>query len=564
MKRLWLVCIVLALLSGVAKAQREDTVYALVFDEIAIAPTTSGLVRNIGQSSHLVTVILTDAPSLTCTSPSNVDLGMEYSYDGVTYIRAAGQITRVTANEDGILTNQQNVAGAYPWIRVNVRDFDTTNCRLTVNYSGAIAAFNVNNVAVTNSFLGIGAISTLASPSGLNIQYTPNTPTIEDINITNHSTFLESAYDTFDDSPWVKNDTVQASLTSAANNTVNCFTWLPGESTTVGGATFNAAASGTGYTGVFPNFFVQCDYNKATFATFMNDNNPLVAVTYNGGTDAFTFTPKVGADYDGFKGNALRITCVETSFCVPTLLQVGQWNRLFGGESTFTTQTTPQTLNGCVLFSAPASSSDNIQFFITPRYANCTTALQDVIRVATNRGVQVRWWIDDYQAFGYVFGSGVSAPTTGTTWGVGVPYIPPFVGSVTEFIWQWSDTKDFSYTLTNNWRTTVQPVNTISGSTYGASVAFNGVTYGQDELWLLIPDPSPAAWANTSGVPLLDAVLKFDVGGPAGTNTLIGQLWNAVYYQVNVAADTSFVFDGFTWNVYTNNNADGALLLRQN
>lgn len=189
--------ILLILICSLAWGQREDTVFDTPFQDLATDGVFSGAVRNIGQSSHLMVAILSNAPSQTCVTPAIVDIGMEYSYDNVVYIRANGPITRVTANEDGVLSSVQNLAGAFPYVRIAVRDFDTTTCRVTIKYSGAVAAFNVNNVATNNNFLGINAVSTLADNSGLNTQFTPSSPIVRDISASSSIEFARDVYDAF-------------------------------------------------------------------------------------------------------------------------------------------------------------------------------------------------------------------------------------------------------------------------------------------------------------------------------------------------------------------------------
>lgn len=573
LKRLFLLCLVGLGLVSSGWGQREDTVFDILLTESQMAaPFQTNPVRNIGQSSHLFVILLEDVTAGSCISPQNVDMGMEYSYGNGVWVRGGTDVTRVSANADGIITANQNVAGAFPLVRFAVRNYDNVACQLTISYSGAVAAFNVNNVSTNNTFLGIAAISTLANPSNLNIQYTPSVPTIQSVDITNFSTFYQSLYDIWSLSPWIRDNTVGASWLRAGTNTCTCasgcqtgssfrFTDEPDAITWVSGA------SGSGYSaGSW-----QCNVNRTDLAAAITLYDPYVDASFDGAN--FTITPKVGSGYDaGFRGNSLDFYCGNNP-----ALQLGLFNfasgcsnnvtlnyaaRLGGGRTQFRTQTTPQGLQGCVELRDEASNFSGTFFTIYSLGANCATVGAEYINGRTDRGVQTELYIDDYQAFSYTPSNGSLSGNSGTVWGVGVPFIPAFVGGVTEFQWAFSDNKQNTTNFATNWRNLVQPVNGIVSGSYGGMVIVNGVTYSQQGIKLYIGNPNPTEWVNSSGVPLMDAIMNFNEGGPVGTNKLIGQLWNAVYYQVNVPADTVFVFDSFDWHSWTNSSANGSLLLR--
>jgi len=554
------------LLVGLVFGQREDTVFARVAENLVTNPFVSQPVRNIGQSSHILEVIAADVTSGSCVSPAQVDIGLEYSYDNVTYVRASQGITRLSANEDGVITNNQYVAGAYPFVRVNVRDFPNTTCKLTLDYSGAVAAFNVNNVATNNTFLGLAAIGNLANPSNLNIQYTPSVPYIGDVTITNWVTFTQSLYDIMDASPWMTDDTQMASLTSGTDNSSNCATWQAGNYTVFGDATFNRGASGTGFTGTFPNFYVQCDYlslpnGKQLWASFVSANNNLVDLIYDSVGDAYTVTPKAGIGYDGFRGNSLRVTGVAAFTSLrPMTLSVANYNHLINGKTVFKTQTTPQGLKGAIRLET-TGDQNNVSTMVV-KYLNhdYSVDLPEFMTLRVNSGNAIRIYADDYQVFSFGPNSGVGGALDFIIWGYGVPYIPAFVNGVTDYAWGFMGGMA-NTTGKSNWRSGMTPTNNGTAG-YGAVVAFNGLTYSQDELWVFTGNPQSAVWVNSSGNVLLDAVVKFDVGGVAGSPGLIGQLWNAVYYNVNQPADTPYAFDGSNWRTFTNNSATGTLMFR--
>lgn len=124
--------------AGLAWAQNDLTTYQALFINQGAAPANSPAVRNIGQAAHTAYVLFTNKPSLTCAAGA-ADLGWEHSFDGSTWTRFGQQLSAIALNTDGQLAITITGYGAYPRVRVRIRSFDTTNCQVSVWYSGSVA-----------------------------------------------------------------------------------------------------------------------------------------------------------------------------------------------------------------------------------------------------------------------------------------------------------------------------------------------------------------------------------------------------------------------------------------
>ena len=133
-------------LAGTLLGQQGNTVFQNVYVGITTASHNSLPLRNIGNSGHLLWVLLVAQPTKTCSSPQTVNVGLESSFDNVTWTPAGAQVTSVTADANGNLVTTTTAQGAYPFMRVAVRSFDTTNCALSASYSGTVGSQSVINV----------------------------------------------------------------------------------------------------------------------------------------------------------------------------------------------------------------------------------------------------------------------------------------------------------------------------------------------------------------------------------------------------------------------------------
>jgi hypothetical protein len=146
----WLVVLV-ALACGVPTlwAQRSDTIYQTIFTNIT-APTASAAVHNIGQNIHLLSILFTSQSGHTCSAPAP-NIGIEGGFNGTQYTRVAS-ITSISPDDSGNLAALVTGLGAFPFVRINARGFDTTNCQLSAWYSGSLGGQSSMTVTATAQF----------------------------------------------------------------------------------------------------------------------------------------------------------------------------------------------------------------------------------------------------------------------------------------------------------------------------------------------------------------------------------------------------------------------------
>jgi hypothetical protein len=127
----------LFLACGACFGQGSSTIGVKVFSNIAATQASSPL-QNIGQGSHLVQVIEVNAPAQSCTTDTNIFVRLESSLDNVTWTPFGAPISTVQVDPFGNLTGSTVAFGAFPFIRINVVGFSSTQCRLTAYYSGTL------------------------------------------------------------------------------------------------------------------------------------------------------------------------------------------------------------------------------------------------------------------------------------------------------------------------------------------------------------------------------------------------------------------------------------------
>ena len=151
-------------------------------------PYASVNVRAIGQANHAVSLTLTNAPAHVCVG-GVVSMGLEYSFDNSMFTRFGDQIGAININADSQYTTVANAYGAFPYIRLKVRSFDTTNCILTAAYSGVVAgqatiSLTSSDVSVVNTPSVIASVASTKYRLGYQTDYdsgiltVPNSTTV--------------------------------------------------------------------------------------------------------------------------------------------------------------------------------------------------------------------------------------------------------------------------------------------------------------------------------------------------------------------------------------------------
>ena len=113
--------------------------------QISTYPQASTAIQNIGQGSHLIQVIETNATGQTCnTSDGNILVRLEASLDNTLWTPVGTPITLAIADVFGHITGSTIAFGAFPFLRVNVLSFSNISCVLTVEYSGTLYPSSLN------------------------------------------------------------------------------------------------------------------------------------------------------------------------------------------------------------------------------------------------------------------------------------------------------------------------------------------------------------------------------------------------------------------------------------
>lgn len=120
-------------------AVASDTLTVRVFDNQTVTGN-SALIRNIGQSQHLLYVRLSDSGG-TCTVPVGIAtfvlIYLEGGFDGVNYFPISPRSMQVAAS-GSIYEGLSLANGLFPYLRARL-DSTYTNCRLDAWYTGSIS-----------------------------------------------------------------------------------------------------------------------------------------------------------------------------------------------------------------------------------------------------------------------------------------------------------------------------------------------------------------------------------------------------------------------------------------
>lgn len=130
-------------------AQGSNTIFKQVLSNVSTAQASSN-VTNIGQSQHIVYIILSNAPAQTCTGPTTPDgtllVKIEGSYNNSTFFSLTAANLQVTTNNQGTLY----ATGLAPYVRVHLVTFSLgTTCRLNAFYAGSLYPVYVDKLENT-------------------------------------------------------------------------------------------------------------------------------------------------------------------------------------------------------------------------------------------------------------------------------------------------------------------------------------------------------------------------------------------------------------------------------
>lgn len=141
--------------------QRGDTVYYQVTtNAVANGGATLPSSQSIGQPYHILLANFSDRPGRTCTNvSSNFNVPAIDIFGGGTPALAAVQpitnyvrvIRPATTQAESRYRMIASASGAYPYITFGYRDWNTTDCQLSLLYSGSLSTLDIKKYADVGS-----------------------------------------------------------------------------------------------------------------------------------------------------------------------------------------------------------------------------------------------------------------------------------------------------------------------------------------------------------------------------------------------------------------------------
>lgn len=166
---------------SLAFGQGGQTLYSKLFTNLLAVPSFSGPINQIGNRAHTFYALMFNHAPNICTSPQAVDVGLDASFDGVTWTPTGPQVVSIATDSSGNIATLLTGLGAFPFIRFAARNFNTVNCTMTVWYSGTVGTFpaidpNIGSlIPAPPTFIYINNLTT-----GNSTTYTVYSPTTSD------------------------------------------------------------------------------------------------------------------------------------------------------------------------------------------------------------------------------------------------------------------------------------------------------------------------------------------------------------------------------------------------
>lgn len=123
-----------------------------LLSNVAVAPTTSANVNNLGQLEHKFTVRLKSAPAQVCPGTIGLTYAVLVSDDGNSYYVATSYESSglEASGSQYVATREVKAQGGYNFVKFAILTMDTVQCRIDVNYVGLGTPISVNPANRTN------------------------------------------------------------------------------------------------------------------------------------------------------------------------------------------------------------------------------------------------------------------------------------------------------------------------------------------------------------------------------------------------------------------------------
>lgn len=135
---------------ALAFGQGSDTVYTAIASNTTTTGVQTQKPRQIGQSFHLLQVIADNVSASTCTGAGGWygNIRLEGSFDNSYWQQIGQAITHIATVQ---IPNYITASGSFPYLRVNYQFGNTTNCKVTINYSGnTVGSLTSNTIPAVN------------------------------------------------------------------------------------------------------------------------------------------------------------------------------------------------------------------------------------------------------------------------------------------------------------------------------------------------------------------------------------------------------------------------------
>lgn len=148
--RLVLLALLVVLAAPVAHCQQSNTVYTTIGTNVVTTGILAQKPRQIGQSFHLLQVSAATVGVGTCGVGASGwigDVHMEGSFDNTNWLTIGGTVYNLDVNTQKYIT----ASGSFPYLRINYAYGNTTNCKISIYYSGNVTgSLSTNTIPAVN------------------------------------------------------------------------------------------------------------------------------------------------------------------------------------------------------------------------------------------------------------------------------------------------------------------------------------------------------------------------------------------------------------------------------
>lgn len=150
---------IIGLLALSLMAQRSDTIYYSAGTFQTSTVVTLPAFASIGQPFHMLTAIWSDKSGHTCTNvqntgtfvPPTLEILAGYSLDVQQTYAITNTARSPQATNAGLATDRWrrivSATGAFPYVQLWVDNWNTTDCQVSLFYSGGLAALDIRKYA---------------------------------------------------------------------------------------------------------------------------------------------------------------------------------------------------------------------------------------------------------------------------------------------------------------------------------------------------------------------------------------------------------------------------------